>query len=220
MRHKTLPILLGLFLVLLIPTSQAVTMSISEPLNTTYSYSINLPIAFVTTNSSSCYWTIDDGVVNTSFSCSALSATFDVDRDGTYELLVYAENASDTAFDAVNLSVDRSDLPEAQGSLLIALIFGLLAISGIMMLISHKLDRNLSTLMFFGAWSFVLVTLNVIMLLVREFIKLPALINLLEITYQLFLVITILVAFIIAVLFALNFAGKLGKIKPKDTEIW
>lgn len=141
---------------------------------TTFPYSINIPFYYQTTGAAtSCYWSLDGGLTNTSVPCGRTLAKIDADFDGNNTLTFYTENAGGVNATYWSFYVDRN----MQGGLIwavIVLVIG--SIAGYILVVAINMGKEHMPLqLFLMGTSFFLgvTTLNAATLGVREYLKTP-----------------------------------------------
>lgn len=200
-RYSTLLVILFLSL-LLLPASSALTLTFDEPDNITYPYTAGLPINISTVDASTCYFTIDAGVTNTTiYNC--YESVFDVNEDSSYTFVVYAENSSDITSAEVNFTTDRGTFGSTPGLIAGFTILFLMSVAFLFIYISKTLSQDFQILsyVFIGlSITFVLFAFRACYIFVREYVKLPILEDLLLSVYNVSFWLFYLVFFVMIIL--------------------
>lgn len=202
-------------LLLLIPIASAfgsctnVTLSVTEPESKNYSYSINLPVTIAANaNATNCWAQLTSSMYtdNVSLYC-ADDNKIDVDYDGDYTLQVFATNA--TSGESCNVtttfSIDRTTDFEEGKPTMVAILVGVLLIVGFYALhFAKELDSKFKALMHALSFLFVYAALAFSLNIAREYIKVPAIFDLLENMFTVTAWAATLLGMIILVLFIAN----------------
>ena len=183
----------------------AVTLSIDTEAGVQFPYSINVPIAFTQVGANECVYSLDDNATNKSFECNEATTAFDVDFDDNYTVSLFVLNTTsgESCSATSDFIIDRSDVGEARGQVTTVLIFGLLTIAALFFFLSGKFDGTFRFLILFVAFGFIFIAFNMITLLVREYLKIPAIINLMTTAYTVLMYSFIFIGFMIALAFSI-----------------
>jgi hypothetical protein len=161
------------------------TLSVVEPLNKKYPYSVNLQMNFTQTGGNLCWYTVNDGIENTTVTCGGTDQ-FDVDYDGLYNLTVYNQNtlASGICNDSASFEVDRtSDFEEGKPWFVIGVIF-FFVIMGIIFAIFGHFFSDEHKWIRMGLYGFAAITIYLangfLIVAIREYIKNPSMLSMVE----------------------------------------
>ena len=209
---------LALFLISpVIAACDNVTIVATEPQNLNYTYSVNIPLEWVAVNATSCWVYIDSEKYqnNLTLDCSVTSTMTDLDYNGNYTANYWVSNA--TAFNECNTTlafvIDRSsefedNKPALSGIFIIALI----CIGGFTVYLSKYLSDNFKALILAMSVLFVYMSLSIMVILAKEYIKVPTIISNLE----RMLTVTIWASTAIAMLLLLLFIANI----MRKAQIW
>lgn len=183
LKGRTILTGITLFLLLfLLPAASAIDITLTHPLNKSYPYSTNLPLwSSPSADATSCYYTTDNGLTNNTFNCNTGRTRFDVDFDGSYQLVAYAENATAVASDSVVLNIYRG-FTTSMGVVAAGIILAIASLIFFTGYISKNIGDKFKGLnyFFFGmSFLFIIVTLNVAYTISREYLKVPSFADLL-----------------------------------------
>lgn len=192
---------------LLVPTVSAAgvfTLSATEPKNLNYTYSINIPLEYSISNASDC-WVILEGTKyyeNMSLTCTDTSAAFDVDYDGNYTAQYWAHNGSDKLNVNKSFIIDRtSEFEDGKATILVIIVAALIIIGFYSLHFASKLAAHFQALMSTMSFLFIYSSLAIILLIAREYIKVPAIFSNLETMFT----VTVYAAMLIGMLILLYF---------------
>lgn len=161
--------------ILVIPNVASVSMTLYEPKNINYTYSINLPINYSASgDATTCFYNID-GVENVTLANCAIGA-FEVNYDGTYNLTVFVQNATTMVSGSVVFGVDR-DFSSGKGVLIMGLIVIIASLATFFIFISKNLGDTADAIKYFMfGLSFYMIVFSIRLSssALREYIKFPA----------------------------------------------
>jgi hypothetical protein len=177
MKHKKKDKILLVFFLFILPiVSASPEVDLSQPINTNYTYTLNIPLTFTTTGTpDNCYWTIDAGAVNNTINCDPLaSEQFSVDYNGNYNFTLYVEKTinSSRVQDSVYITIN-DNFSEGTGIISASIIGMVLMIAVFFMIASKITEGGLKILFFFTSLFLALATIYFFEVMIMEFVKNP-----------------------------------------------
>lgn len=207
-----------LFLLSFTATTAAPTLEIDSPINNSkFPYTININLT-ITTNGTTCYYTLNSGVSNTTIANCA-NDIVSVDYDGNYSLIVYSEDGGGTNSSTINFEVDRGDYNRGNVIFIGFLLFLIFSIASVLGGAAFKLEKDhfpvRLLLQGFGV-VFIIITLQLALLGLREYIKVPVIFDTFSIFYMIFMwFVFILAVFMIVIylIYLVRFLMSVGILK-------
>lgn len=164
-----------------------IPVTIENPINnSSYPYSVAIPLEFSVSNADSCMYSIENQVVNKSISCSK-NTNFDIDFDGEHTLTLRAENSTGGYCEKqVTFTVDRSNSFGTNPIFYGLLLFFMLSLSFAFVSFSKNYSRELYIMkgmaQLFGYFTMAL-SISLIGYGIREYLKISAVISLIQTFY-------------------------------------
>jgi len=225
LRSSKLLLLAVLAITLIAPVSAIcdnVTITATEPQNLNYTYSINLPLEWVAINAVDCWVVLDSEkhFSNITLDCSENSSMTDVDYDGNYTAQFWAFNSSanDNCNATMPFIVDRtSEFEDEKPTMAGILIIALILIGFFIIVLSSYLKDHFKVLTLALSFLFIYMSMAVIIIIAREYIKVPILISNLENIFIAMIYGATLIAMIMLVFFIVNVMRK-AQIWKKNKE--
>lgn len=206
---------LWLILALLLVASPAlafcdnVSVSVTEPIAQNYTYSINLPAVYTPTNATVCWIELIGNKYSDTIyfpGCSGVDK-FDVDYDDDYQLQMWVSNTTsgDTCNDNVTFSVDRTSDFEEGKPVMLGIVVGILIIISFWILhFSTQLEDSFKVICKVVSFLLVYSALTISLLIAREYIKVPAIEQNMEVVFTGVIFFGVLIAMLIMFMFIIN----------------
>lgn len=204
-------IILAILMLAIIPSASAISITLSNPKNISYPYSINLPLDYIaSTDAISCHYTLNNGITNTTIS-NCKSTTLDVDFDGSYNFTIYAINATAEDSASIMFSIDRNST-SAMGVIAVGIIIVTISLVFFFGYMAQSLGKGgdynsfgnyLGYFFFLIAFVFIIMSIRAAHAITREYLKVPAFLNLIMNTY--YLIAMFMLVMIILFIFTIYF---------------
>lgn len=135
-------ILLVLIPILLLNLASALDLTLENPLNSTYTSSLNIPVDFTSGgNNGTCYYTLNAG--NQVLLEECLNSQFSVSYDGSYTLDLHAFNGTAEINRTVTFAVDRtSEFEEGKPVLAGIIIIFLISMAFFVLMIYDRIHES------------------------------------------------------------------------------
>lgn len=191
---------------MLAPVHAVPTLEIDSPLNNSkFPYSININLT-ITSNGTTCYYTLNSGVSNTTMP-NCINDIVSVDFDGNYTLTVYSEDGGGTNSSSVDFEVDRGDYNRGNVIFIGFLLFLVFSIASVLGGAAFQLDKDhfpvRLLLQGFGV-VFIIITLQLALLGLREYIKVPVIFETFSTFYMIFMWFVFILAVFVIVLYLIQ----------------